>query len=956
MPDNLVEIPCFSCQKPFFLQQSKPGSSLIADSQKGKSDAADGSYIGTITMTDGTVITFAVVLNPAYNGVYRLALKSYKDASQQHKLESPADVFIQYNDVVKENGSPDGYKLIATDNYKADYEADKMFTITPMGNGYMLSAQGLYLKQPDLATWNHVAFSDVKGEAGAYLLTAEGDEFRIHSVSNGINHLNAYSEFVFGNDSYPKFSTFTVTKITTYPLAIPAGGMATLCLPFNIVLPEGVEAYDVTVVEEDANSKKVYELHLLATAGETVKAGTPVIMKGNAGDYTLGVTVDNAGAKGALAGSLLRGNFLKQSLAAGSSISKYTFIDNTFNLLSGTTEFPANSVWMELAEVINSPIEMGEIVKPDLLGDLIAALDELIEQVAEIDPVGKATELLLTTDENGPYYIWSNAPTANEGVGNLLDGDNGTILHTEWNAGAVTSGDHYLAVDLGDGNELSNFVFGYKARTGNSNQMNFADIPSRIDVYGCNTVDGEYVLLSSITGLRQDSGFEYQSEVIKSVTPYRFLRFNVFANNGYWHMAEFNLYKATTLAVVADEYKDFNGITDAEVAAAYDAMVSATNVHQNGTENEKKSVYDVLKPIYDALYEKLNNAQFELPEVGKVYRMKSYVSNVVAEYQNHYLVNGTTGLTLASAAATDNTDLWVCTSKNEAEFTFVSTLGTAALGWQAATEDAVVYTLSVGVASGAFTLTNGDNNLAVNIDAAGNTTFTQSGAKTQSAGWSTDWYFEEVEDAAVSYATTIANGNMWATMYLPFAVKVPAGVEAYVATGIEGKAVNLTQVENNIPKNTAVLLHRADDTNTDRLELAFDLADGDVAAVGSNLFEGKIRTTAISAKDARVYLLVKYNGNEKFYWMQDEYNESCAFVGAGSGYVKCDVNKCYLRIEDNASPASSYSFRFDGTTGVEEVKGENGKVKTIYDLQGRKLTEVTKPSFYIVDGEKVWIK
>jgi hypothetical protein len=300
--------------------------------------------------------------------------------------------------------------------------------------------------------------------------------------------------------------------------------------------------------------------------------------------------------------------------------------------------------------------------------------------------------------------------------------------------------------------------------------------------------------------------------------------------------------------------------------------------------------------------------------------------------------------------------LWVCTGKNEAEFTFVSALGTAALGWQAATEDAVVYTLSAGVASGAFTLTNGDNNLAVNIDAAGNTTFTQSTAKTQSTGWSTDWYLEEVEDATVSFATTIANGNKWATMYLPFAVKVPSGVEVYVATGIDGKTVNLAQVNTNIPKNTAVLLYRADDTNTDRLELAFNLADEDVAAVGSNLFEGKIRTTAIPVAGARVYLLVKYNGAEKFYWMQDEYNANCAFVGAGNGYVKCDANKAYLKLKNNLTNISSLSFRYDGSTGVEDVKTEDGEVKAIYDLQGRKLTEITEPGVYIIDGKKVLVK
>ena len=928
-----------------------------------KSDAADGSHTGTITMTDGTVITFAVVLNPAYNGVYRLALKSYKDESQQHIIDSPADVFIQYNDEVKENGSPDGYKLIATNNYKADYEADKMFTITPMGNGYMLSAQGLYLKQPDLATWNHVAFSDVKGEAGAYLLTAEGDEFRIHSVSNGINHLNAYSEFVFGNDSYPKFSTFTVTPVTTYPLTIPNGGMATLCLPFNVVLPEGVEAYDVTVVEEDANSKKVYELHLLATAGETVKAGTPVIMKGNAGDYTLGVTVDNAGAKGALAGSLLRGNFLKQSLAAGSSISKYTFIDNTFNLLIGTTEFPANSVWMELAEVINTPIEKGEIVKPDLLGDLIAALDELIEQVADVNPTGKATAIgLQANDPHAAFYVSTNADQNTGGGSNdgggiaaLVDNNEGTYFHTRW-GGDVVSEPHYIQVDLGAENLMDDFKFTYKPRNG-------SPAPTAMTVYGSNDGSNFTDVLATInSGLpAHNSGNTYESAAIDSKR-YRYLRFIVTGSQGpgnnkygdqyFFGMLEFDLYKLTSTAEVADKYKVANGITDDEVAAAYDAMVDATNVHQNGTENEKKSVYDVLKPIYDALYEKLNNAQFELPEVGKVYRMKSFVSNVVAEYQNHYLVNGTTGLTLASAEATDNSDLWVCTGKEGNVLTFVSALGTAALGWQAVAEDAVAFTISIGVERGSLTLTNGDNNLAVNIDAAGNATFSQSADKAQSAGWSTDWILEEVEDAAVSYATTIANGNKWATMYLPFAVKVPAGVEAYVATGIEGKAVNLTQVENNIPKNTAVLLHRADDTNTDRLELAFDLADGEVTAVGDNLFEGKIRTTAIPVAGVRVYLLVKYDGNEKFYWMQDEYNENCAFAGANSGYVKCDANKCYLKLPEQQG-AASYSFRFEGTTGVEEVETE--EVKAIYDLQGRKVVN-PKEGLYIVDGKKVFIK
>ena len=100
---------------------------------------------------------------------------------------------------------------------------------------------------------------------------------------------------------------------------------------------------------------------------------------------------------------------------------------------------------------------------------------------------------------------------------------------------------------------------------------------------------------------------------------------------------------------------------------------------------------------------------------------------------------------------------------------------------------------------------------------------------------------------------------------------------------------------------------------------------------------------------------MNYNGNEKFYWMADEYNEYCEFVGTGAGYVKCDANKAYLKLVNDLTHISSLSFRYDGSTGVEDVKTENGEVKAIYDLQGRKVVN-PKEGLYIVDGKKVFIK
>ena len=43
-------------------------------------------------------------------------------------------------------------------------------------------------------------------------------------------------------------------------------------------------------------------------------------------------------------------------------------------------------------------------------------------------------------------------------------------------------------------------------------------------------------------------------------------------------------------------------------------------------------------------------------------------------------------------------------------------------------------------------------------------------------------------------------------------------------------------------------------------------------------------------------------------------------------------------------------------TGISEVKGENVKVKAIYDLTGRRIDAITAPGIYIVNGKKTLVK
>ena len=128
----------------------------------------------------------------------------------------------------------------------------------------------------------------------------------------------------------------------------------------------------------------------------------------------------------------------------------------------------------------------------------------------------------------------------------------------------------------------------------------------------------------------------------------------------------------------------------------------------------------------------------------------------------------------------------------------------------------------------------------------------------------------------------------------------------------------------------------------------------------TNIFKGRLITSAVSAAGKNCYLLFTFGGAGAFYWVYSEYNENLVFVSPGSnegGYIKCEANKAYLALDAVASPSARYSFRFEGeTTGIDEIMGENGAEKSIFDLQGRKLTEITAPGIYIVNGEKVLIK
>ncbi len=117
-----------------------------------------------------------------------------------------------------------------------------------------------------------------------------------------------------------------------------------------------------------------------------------------------------------------------------------------------------------------------------------------------------------------------------------------------------------------------------------------------------------------------------------------------------------------------------------------------------------------------------------------------------------------------------------------------------------------------------------------------------------------------------------------------------------------------------------------------------------------NLLVGTLETNTINSTSGDMsnfkFTIAEGDSSPMFYPFED-----------GTSF---SVGKAYLQIPTSwvASTAQkSVNIRFDEgeTTGIDEVKGENGESKTIYDLSGRKVETPTR-GIYIIGGKKVLVK
>jgi hypothetical protein len=186
----------------------------------------------------------------------------------------------------------------------------------------------------------------------------------------------------------------------------------------------------------------------------------------------------------------------------------------------------------------------------------------------------------------------------------------------------------------------------------------------------------------------------------------------------------------------------------------------------------------------------------------------------------------------------------------------------------------------------------------------------------------------------------------WATKYFAESVHVPAGVNAYIVTGAEDGWITKSQIAEGevIPANTGILLEIAGEHSFAKtVSYNYTLAD--------NLMRGSVENTYV---EGTAYVLAN-DSKQGVGFYKAELNKD-GNGAEGTTHFLNNAGKAYLVLPTASETVAFYGLDWAGTTGIDEVKGENGNVKTIYDLTGRKVEAITAPGIYIVNGKKTLVK
>ena len=188
---------------------------------------------------------------------------------------------------------------------------------------------------------------------------------------------------------------------------------------------------------------------------------------------------------------------------------------------------------------------------------------------------------------------------------------------------------------------------------------------------------------------------------------------------------------------------------------------------------------------------------------------------------------------------------------------------------------------------------------------------------------------------------TKTSAEGWATTCLPFNAKIPDGVTAYAATGIEDRELQLSQYSGTIlPADTPVLLQSEPAAST--FEWLSILATADKPL--QNILSGTTAATPVEANS--VLTLGHDSSNELGFWR---------YTG-----TTIPANRAYITADQLPADVKGLTWlEGDSETGIESLSPIPSPVRaeSWYSLDGRKAKGIpTQRGIYIRNGVKAVVK
>ena len=219
------------------------------------------------------------------------------------------------------------------------------------------------------------------------------------------------------------------------------------------------------------------------------------------------------------------------------------------------------------------------------------------------------------------------------------------------------------------------------------------------------------------------------------------------------------------------------------------------------------------------------------------------------------------------------------------------------------------------------------------------------------------WEIEEQADIKEIYHMLSIGSAGYSSLYLNYPVEIPYGIVAYTAKEVIPGWLIMDEIGDGIiPAKTPVVIKG----NPGTFQFQYTSETGtEVSNAGDGFeFKGTLYDTYIEKENnTKYHVLSMVNGNIGMYQAKINKNSNGE---AGDTHFLNNANKVYLKIALGSTISMSsfirFSFEDKFVTDIEDIKDFENEISVIHDLQGRRITEITKPGLYIINNKKVFVK